>query len=531
MPQETELKLALHPHDLPRLLAHPLLAAQPPRRERLRNTYFDTATLVLMQQRLAVRERRIGRRTLLTVKTAGHSVGGLSQRGEWEAPTPPGQFDFAALVDDAALAQQLTQVAWQLVPVFRTDFTRRSWLLQHGGAQVEVALDQGLIITGDGRANHRQPILELELELKSGPVDALLDLAHTLALGPEGRAASGLRLRPTDRSKAERGYALFQGLRPTPVKAGVLRLAPEMHPVEAFQAIALDCLAHLQVHAAGALQAGAGNHLPDPQWVHQARVALRRLRSGLRLFRAHLPRRFVAHWSVAWKTLANQLGDARNWDVFTTERLPELLATHARRSMPAGEARHATADAVLRWADTQRRAAWQRAADALGSSAQALRLLAFTRALLHLPPAKPSRHPPGALARWARQQLARRHARLRREARHTRRLGPQGRHALRLRLKQLRYAQESLASLLPAKRVARSTAALVSAQELLGRLNDFSTAQALLARCPVPGAADLVALLQARLDQGLQALPALERQLERTPALVTGARTRWRKTR
>jgi inorganic triphosphatase YgiF len=117
MPQETELKLALHPHDLPRLLAHPLLVAQAPRRERLRNTYFDTAALTLMQQRLAVRERQVGRRTLLTVKTAGHSVGGLSQRGEWEAPTQPGRFDFAALVNDTTLAQQLTALAPQLVPV------------------------------------------------------------------------------------------------------------------------------------------------------------------------------------------------------------------------------------------------------------------------------------------------------------------------------------------------------------------------------------------------------------------------------
>ena len=81
MPQETELKLELHPEDLPQLLAHPLLSAQPPRRERLFNTYFDTSALALRAQRMAVRERRVGRRTLLTVKTAGTSVGGLSRRG------------------------------------------------------------------------------------------------------------------------------------------------------------------------------------------------------------------------------------------------------------------------------------------------------------------------------------------------------------------------------------------------------------------------------------------------------------------
>ena len=238
MSLETELKLELHPQDLARLLAHPLLAAHVPRRERLRNTYFDTSTLTLRAQRMAVRERRVGRRTLLTVKTAGTSVGGLSQRGEWEAATRPGAFDFAALVDDETLAQSLTRVAWQLVPVFRTDFMRRTWLISHATVQVEVALDQGFIATG----SQRQPILELELELLSGPVDALLNLAHTLALGPRDRASEGLRLLPANRSKAERGYALFMGERAPPQKAAPLKLDAGMHPVQAFCAAALGCL-------------------------------------------------------------------------------------------------------------------------------------------------------------------------------------------------------------------------------------------------------------------------------------------------
>ncbi|MBV1733608.1 MAG: CYTH domain-containing protein, partial [Hydrogenophaga sp.] len=102
MAQETELKLALFARDLPRLLAHPLLAAQEPQRQRLLNTYFDTPDLVLMRQRIAVRERRVGRHTLLTVKTAGASAGGLSRRGEWEGPTQTGELDFPSLVDDAA---------------------------------------------------------------------------------------------------------------------------------------------------------------------------------------------------------------------------------------------------------------------------------------------------------------------------------------------------------------------------------------------------------------------------------------------
>lgn len=513
MPQETELKLELHPEDLPRLLSHPLLSGHVPRRERLFNTYFDTSTLTLRAQRMAVRERRVGRRTLLTVKTAGTSVGGLSRRGEWEAVCRPGRFDFAALVDDAALAQQLLCVAWQLVPVFRTDFTRRSWILPHGGAMVEVALDEGAITTGNAQGKHRQAILELELELLSGPVDALLDLAHTLALGPSGQAAQGLRLLPAQRSKAERGYALFTGERLQPSKAEPLVLDAQMSLVQAFQAAALSCLTHLQANEAGVRHPGPDGALPDPEFVHQARVALRRLRTGLRLFRAHLPRRFVSHWAAEWKTLAGQLGDARDWDVFATERLPAWLP----EPMPGAPMAPAE-QAVLDWVGAQREAAHQRAAAALGGCEHALRMLAFTRAVLAL---QACNEPARSLTDWARDTLGQRHAALQQEARRARRLGPEGRHELRIALKKLRYAQDFLASVLPPKRVERSTGALAEAQDLLGQLNDLSTAQALLACVPEGLATPWVERrqdeLRAQLFSGLQALPAMERTLARTP--------------
>ncbi len=520
MSQETELKLEVHPQDLAALLKHPLLKASPARRERLFNTYFDTSTLALRAQRMAVRERRVGRQTLLTVKTAGQSVGGLSQRGEWEAPTRPGTFDFTGLVNDAALAAQLASVAWQLVPVFRTDFTRRSWVLQHGPARVEVALDQGFIATGNAQGNHRQPILELELELLDGPVDALLDLAHTLALGPQGQAASALRLLPANRSKAERGYALFMGERMQPVKAAGLQLQAGMHPVQAFRVAALSCLAHLQANEAGVLHPGPEGALPDPEFVHQARVALRRLRTGLRIFRSALPRRFVEHWSSDWKLLTNQLGDARNWDVFATDWMPELMAGGG----PAAGTDDGSAPALQAWVQAQRRAAGQRAADALGSREHALRLLAFTRAVLCLQPSDPvadAPHDGDGLAVWARAVLRERHAGLRQQARAAQRMGPEGRHALRISLKKLRYAQEFLASVLPPKRVARSTAVLSNAQELLGRLNDLSTAHTLLGAVAAGPASALVVhwqqSLQVRLDAGLLELPAMERSLEKAP--------------
>jgi inorganic triphosphatase YgiF len=204
---ETELKLRLDARDVPRLLSHPLLAGTP-QTLHLLNTYFDTPDLALKARRIAVRERRADGQTLLTVKTAGQSVGGLTRRSEWEAPTCPGQPDFGALVDDAALAADLMALAPRLRPVFRTDFQRRRWELDHGGARVELALDEGLISTGhraDAPAGTRsEPILELELELLDGPAEALLSLAAALQTGSDQ-----VWLHPFDLSKAQRGLALF----------------------------------------------------------------------------------------------------------------------------------------------------------------------------------------------------------------------------------------------------------------------------------------------------------------------------------
>jgi inorganic triphosphatase YgiF len=205
---ETELKLNLHAHDVPALLAHPLLAA-PAKVQRLLNTYFDTPALDLKQRRMAVRERLAGEQWLLTVKTAGKSENGLSRRQEWEAPTAPGALDFAALVDDAELAASLMSLRAELKPLFRTDFERHSWVLTHDNASIEVALDLGQITVPDTALS--EGILELELELLNGPEAALHALADALRHAHSGAIA----LTPSDASKAQRGMALW-ALNPKP---------------------------------------------------------------------------------------------------------------------------------------------------------------------------------------------------------------------------------------------------------------------------------------------------------------------------
>lgn len=204
---ETELKLCLSAPDLPCLLSHPLLTGAGST-QRLLNTYFDTPDLALTQRRMAVRERLAGDQWLLTVKTTGQSQNGLSRRQEWEGPTTPGALQFDTLVDDPALAQDLMAMRPRLKALFCTDFQRQRWVLSHADAQVEVALDQGRIHVPGTQLS--EPLLELELELLSGPEHALMALADVLRQAPQG----DLTLTPSDASKAQRGMALWAQVNP-----------------------------------------------------------------------------------------------------------------------------------------------------------------------------------------------------------------------------------------------------------------------------------------------------------------------------
>ncbi|TNF62733.1 MAG: CYTH and CHAD domain-containing protein [Burkholderiales bacterium] len=507
MPQETELKLSLRAADVPRLRAHPLLSQQPSVTQRLRNTYYDTPALDLMRERIALRERRIGRRTWLTVKTAGDSAGGLSRRQEWEALARPGALDVGRLVTDSALAARLQRLRPRLVPLFHTDFERQTWVLGHRRSRIEVSLDRGEIRTGGSghAALRRLPLMELELELLDGQASDLLDLAHTLALGPPDQSGAGIWMHPDDVSKAERGLQLFTGERPRPMPAPTLRLDGQTHPRQAWRLTALSCLAQMQANTGPLLRHDPAQGLPDPEFIHQARVALRRLRTGLRLFAPWLPRRFTDHWSATWQALARQLGEARNWDVLATELLPGLLA-----QAPQADATRWTA-----WVQAQRTEANRQVLQALQDPRHAQHLLAFMHAVLTLAP--PGRHARARLDRWAPRTLAASYRRLLQQTRKAMRAGPQGRHALRIAVKRLRYAVGFLGTPAPEPMAQRGMATLSKAQDRLGRLNDLDQARLLLDACPVADPAPLLRVIDARTDKDLERLPRLERALLRMP--------------
>ena len=450
MATEIELILALPRSAAPRLGRHPLLAPHPAVSHTLENTYYDTPDLALQRRGVALRLRRRGRVWLLTVKSAEPAVGGLAARSEWEAAARPGVWDFGH-VDDPRLRQELEGIAPRLTALFTTHFRRRAWTLSYGRSRVEVALDLGTIASGE----RSEPLAEVEIELLAGERDDLFALARELQ--------TTLPLSPASASKAERGYRLFLGEPRQPCKARIPTLSPDLTPVAAFQDIASACLDQLQRNLAG--------QAPDcdPEFLHQARIALRHLRSALKVFAPVLPQDFATSWSAAWRPLAAALGETRDWDVFVGEALPPIVAAFPQDRgalyLPAAAGRCAArASSALR--------------RQLADPDHPRLLLDFTAALAGLPSA------PADLEAFARAAINRQSSQTRRLARRHAVLDDVERHRLRIRIKKLRYTLEFFATLLPRRRLKPYLAALTQLQDELGLANDHVTALELLHRLP-----------------------------------------------
>ena len=171
---------------------------------------------------MALRLRHIGKKWIQSIKGGGDAALGLHQRHEWESMVPAGQPDFTQ-ISDPALTRLFDNINLRgpLRTLFTTDFKRSKRMLRLDGSEIEFSLDQGIIFTTP--ADSTREICEIELELKSGNVQALyqfaLDILHTIPFRLESA------------SKAERGYRLAVDSKPAPVKAEPVRLKAEMSRV------------------------------------------------------------------------------------------------------------------------------------------------------------------------------------------------------------------------------------------------------------------------------------------------------------
>ena len=285
----------------------------------------------------------------------------------------------------------------------------------------------------------------MELELVEGTSGALFALARKIdAIVP---------VRIGVLAKADRGYRLLGSLAAA-VKAEKSPLDSEMDTPFAFSTIASSCLRQYRLNEAILLE----RYVPEA--VHQARIAIRRLRSAMVLFKPLVGGGERDALNGRLRDLAACLGEARDLDVLCqadgVKPLLERLyaARDTARSMVENKLRERDSRLLMldlsEWiAD----GAWRR-----DSQTQALRET--------------------ALPEFAADALGERRRKLAKHGRHLASLDPAARHRVRKDAKKLRYAVEFLSPLFGHKAKRKDfVRKLKKLQDHLGALNDRAAAE------------------------------------------------------
>ena len=445
--------------------------------------YWDSADRRLASAGLSLRLRRSGSAWEQTVKAGGATpidrIEDTVPRGRDRGGEPPRPdlalhaLGAAGPLLDAALAQDGGEPA-ALEAVHRSSVRRSALVIEALAAELEVALDRGVVRSGD----RSLPLRELEVELKRGDVGALIAVGHASV------DAHGMWLNTI--TKARRGASLADppGTRRA-VKARPAEIAADADGAAIFRAVLRSCLDQVLANASVVADGDI-----DDDVVHQLRVGIRRLRTAAREL-------------GAWR---GALGEA--WEAPAAEAFRALGKWRDRRTIAASM--------------QQRLAGAGSPAPALGSAGRdhdidpvaIVRAPALQHALLDLlafvletPSAGTADDAAGAEvdapATLVAKHLDRLHRGLRRDGKRFGELDAAARHRVRKRLKRLRYLGELVAPLYKPSRVDRFARLLGPAQDALGRYIDLLVAIDLAHEAVEAG--DARGMVQRRLVAGAAA--------------------------
>lgn len=478
-----ERELSLHIPKASRPAVVKAVRAQKPQRVALRALYFDTPSRSLAQAGIALRVRLEGQQWVQTVKAPGSDP--LS-RIEINHPRDGNTLDLS-LYQDIPLSGFFAKLDEPLELRYETDVQRQILLIEHAGARIEAAYDDGVILSHGWTL----PISEIEFELVSGDMSAVLEVgsqwmqAHHLVLEVRSKAERGDRLAslgPAQPQKDAKAAApppsLFQARR-----AASVSLSHNMSILQGYLACSNECL--LQIMANAALLAGLDTKGADAdtraRYVHQLRVGIRRLRSCWKLFKGKVPP-VDADIVQVLKQHFRLFGEARDQDVIQLIIAPQLVQAGMPRNgpRPAKPAPGKRAGA--------RAPANPMAAAAGGAELQSA-LLSLLQHLIQLgddqeasnkrskKKSKAGKQKKSSeLGSFLQHRLDKWWERILRQGSLFTELSGDGQHAVRKKVKLIRYGLEFSSSLVKHKRADELSRASLEIQDILGELNDYYVA-------------------------------------------------------
>ncbi len=454
---EVELKFRLTAETQRAVLAYLADMKLPkPATRRLISHYYDFPDRSLRGAGFSLRIRKTGRRHEQTLKAAG-TGGAAAQRSEWTWRLASGPPDIARLAWTPAAGIFAQKTDNGIEQIFVTDIKRTAYRLTlEGGTVAELAIDNGAV-----RANgHSESLRELEIELNAGPVGPLYRFAAALHEACPLNIAVG--------SKADRGYRLLTGKPPAAAKTDGVRLAAHVDVAHGLRRIVGSGLGQL---AANLPLCSVG----DPEPLHQARIAIRRIRSALALFKPCLEPGATERFEDTLRRFGRVLGAGRDHDVF---------AKDIRKTMSEAGRDGAWLPLLIPVAETNRRNSYRQVQALIRSHEPTGFILALAGWL-----ESDLWEAPGIRSQRLADSVPKLLDRLRKKAlkrgRHLETRPPPELHALRKTLKKLRYSVEFCASLYPAKDVKRYRKGCKDVLDVLGEINDTIGAEARLEGLPM----------------------------------------------
>ena len=294
-PREIELKFHLPEASRALLEAHPAIAAAVAQDHDLVSTYFDTPDRELDRRGMSLRVRQDGATRTQTMKSRTNGRGVAAHRAEWERSIEQDVPQMAGFGTTPLLKAATDAVAGRLEPVFVTRIRRTRRLVRlDADTTVEVAFDVGEIEAGVAR----EPVSELEIELKSGRIEPLYRLAAALM----GTAPLWLM----SESKASRGWRLRSGQTRGACLAQAPRLNRRTSGETGFRRILSAALGHLTNNIGPVLRG-------DPEGLHQARIALGQARAALRPGGAFLIYQYSRYVLRFLNPVFGDISDALEW--------------------------------------------------------------------------------------------------------------------------------------------------------------------------------------------------------------------------
>jgi CHAD domain-containing protein len=312
------------------------------------DTYLDTFDWSLLKNDLGLRYRLSNGTGSYTLKSIGGVKDGIARRLESVVPVKNPVEEPAAipwkpigkLVDGMLFPRKLLEQIQ-----VRTD-RRRYRVISPEAAEIELAFDtSSLSLRGLHKPRRTRKLHELEAEILKGPETALGVLASLLA--------SQFGFGPSAASKLEVAMERFKVSIPSKKPPEHLRVRLDDRFDLAVRKILTD-----QFHRFREQLPGVCRDI-DTEFVHQARVATRRMRSALRLFRGAVPERCGGFLAGELQWLGGMLGDVRDLDVF----LLNLSRFEGQIESFPGKKKQAFEN----WIERNRRAPWKALCQALAS--------------------------------------------------------------------------------------------------------------------------------------------------------------------